>query len=135
MSDTTSAYRFIEQTRRAYRTANYAPPDAERYPGVAAIYETIWDQLFDSDLRLEDAYAEHGLRNHNIALRFREVLGRSPRGFARHHRVALAKELLERDDLLIAQVAGAVGYEHPSSFTKRFKAETGQTPTQYRQGD
>jgi AraC-like DNA-binding protein len=44
-----------------------------------------------------------------------------------------AKEKLAITDLSISQVAYALGFEHPQSFTKLFKSKTDLSPLAYRQ--
>lgn len=45
-----------------------------------------------------------------------------------------AQELLKTTDLSIDEISLAVGYQNPSSFRRKFKQETGVTPSQYRSG-
>jgi AraC-like DNA-binding protein len=47
-------------------------------------------------------------------------------------RMTKAKELLKSTNLSIDEISIAVGYLNPSSFRRRFKQETGQTPSQFR---
>ena len=44
-----------------------------------------------------------------------------------------AKSLLWSSDKTISEIAYELGFEHPSHFTKIFKAKTGKSPTAYRQ--
>lgn len=46
--------------------------------------------------------------------------------------VAIAKGLIEANEMPITAIAGLLTYD-PSNFTKFFKHFTGQTPTQYRE--
>ena len=47
-------------------------------------------------------------------------------------RLEKAKELLRNSEMPIDEVAGAVGYLNASSFRRKFKQDTGYTPSQYR---
>ena len=47
-------------------------------------------------------------------------------------RIAAAKKLLEQDDMLVSDVAGAVGFDDANYFSRVFKKETGQTPREFR---
>jgi len=47
-------------------------------------------------------------------------------------RLRKAKELLAATNMAVDEVAIAVGYYSRTSFMKKFKADTGLTPTQYR---
>ncbi|KGE16054.1 helix-turn-helix domain-containing protein [Sphingobacterium deserti] len=44
-----------------------------------------------------------------------------------------AKEQLSSTDLSISEIAYALGFEHPQSFSKLFKSKTSQTPLEFRQ--
>ena len=48
-------------------------------------------------------------------------------------RMEKAKELLESTDMNIDQISVSVGYLNTSSFRRKFKQETGLTPSQYRE--
>lgn len=47
-------------------------------------------------------------------------------------RIANAKQLLLNSSLSVKEIAGSCGFEDAKYFMKRFKAQTGLTPTQYR---
>ena len=47
-------------------------------------------------------------------------------------RIRHARSLLEKDDLCIGEVAMSVGFNDLNYFSRRFKKETGKTPTEYR---
>ena len=47
-------------------------------------------------------------------------------------RMEKAKELLSQTDMNIDQISVQVGYLNTSSFRRKFKQETGFTPSQYR---
>jgi LacI family transcriptional regulator len=67
-----------------------------------------------------------------LELRFRQVLGRTPK--EEIHRVHLerAKSLLAQTDLKIENLAAESGFRHYSFFVRRFRAYTGMTPTAFR---
>lgn len=50
-----------------------------------------------------------------------------------HHRlVEKAKEILSATDLSVAEIAYKLGFEHPQSFSRLFKAKTEQSPLEFR---
>lgn len=49
-------------------------------------------------------------------------------------RLKKAQELMQTTELSIDEISLAVGYVNTSSFRRKFKQETGQTPSQYRSG-
>lgn len=60
------------------------------------------------------------------------VTGSHPCVFFQDKIIAIAKALLEKDDMPINTIAATLTYD-PSNFTKFFKRFTGQTPRQYRE--
>jgi len=105
--------------------------DEEELPFVEELVEVIETRLSDPDLtvsRLADAVA---LSRRQLTRRLKDAVGQTPAAFLRERRVKRAKELLADDPGTIAEVAYAVGFRSPSSFTKTFREETGQTPTEY----
>jgi transcriptional regulator GlxA family with amidase domain len=47
-------------------------------------------------------------------------------------RVEEAKQMLETDDMVLDDIAGAVGYDDSASFRRLFKRRAGLTPAAYR---
>lgn len=44
-----------------------------------------------------------------------------------------AKEKLSTTELSVSEIAYELGFEHPQSFSKLFKAKTSQSPLEFRQ--
>lgn len=63
---------------------------------------------------------------------FRATTGQTPLEFVHARRVAMAKQLLARSDLSIAQMALRVGFLSPAHFARVFRSMTGQSPSGYR---
>ena len=59
--------------------------------------------------------------------------GTTFRDVVRDVQIRLARELLERDDCSIAEVAFLTGFAEQSSFGRAFKRKVGQAPAQYRE--
>jgi len=67
-----------------------------------------------------------------FAARFTEVLEISPLAYLTRWRMHRAAELLVASTSTVNEVAGVVGYETESAFTKVFKRHFGETPGAYR---
>ena len=62
---------------------------------------------------------------------FTRTVGLPPMEYLIRWRMALAKDLLRREDLALSEVAGRVGYASASSFSTAFSRHVGQAPSRY----
>jgi transcriptional regulator GlxA family with amidase domain len=77
--------------------------------------------------------AEHsGLNSRTFARRFLAATGYQPIDYVQALRVEEAKQMLETDDMVLDDIAGAVGYDDSASFRRLFKRRAGLTPAAYR---
>ena len=63
--------------------------------------------------------------------RFTRAVGRPPMEYLLAWRMAVAKDLLRRDDIGLAEVAERVGYGSASTFSTAFSRYVGQPPSHY----
>jgi AraC-like DNA-binding protein len=63
--------------------------------------------------------------------RFTRTLGMAPMEYLLTFRMAIAKDLLRRQDLALADVAERVGYGSASNFSTAFTRHVGQPPSRY----
>lgn len=63
--------------------------------------------------------------------RFTQALGLPPMEYLLAWRMAVAKDLLGRDDIGVAEVAERVGYNSASTFSTAFSRHVGQSPSRY----
>ncbi|MDC0716578.1 GlxA family transcriptional regulator [Nannocystis bainbridge] len=73
-----------------------------------------------------------GLGERTFLRRFVKATGLRPAQYLQHLRVGKARDLLERSDLSIAEVAWKVGYGDPGAFRKIFNRILGLSPGAYR---
>jgi AraC-like DNA-binding protein len=74
----------------------------------------------------------------SFAERFARVVGVTPLSYLLQWRIAVAKNLLAREQMSVAETAVAVGYQSASGFSTAFSRETGQSPKEFagaRRGD
>jgi AraC-like DNA-binding protein len=88
---------------------------------------------FDQPLRLADAAKEACMSPFHYHRLFARTFGQTPHEFLTSVRMDRAKELLARDALPVTEVCLAVGYESLGSFSSRFRAEVGRSPSQFQQ--
>lgn len=72
------------------------------------------------------------LERRRLAYLFERHTGLAPNTYITEYRISKAKELLERADLSIAEVAEKVGYDDCFYFSRVFKKLTGVAPSAYR---
>lgn len=68
----------------------------------------------------------------HFARSFRASTGRTVHRFVEEARLSRAQAMLRETDLPLKQVAAALGFSGPSSFTLAFRRATGTTPARYR---
>lgn len=74
----------------------------------------------------------YNLERRRLAYLFEKHTGLSPNTYITEYRISKSKELLERAELSIAEVAERVGYDDCFYFSRVFKKQTGVAPTTYR---
>lgn len=75
---------------------------------------------------------ESGLHADAFRRAFRKWTGETPARFHRRHRLAMAVDLLRRQELGLAQIAEALGFHDAFHFSKCFKQAYGYSPSVYR---
>ena len=78
-----------------------------------------------------DLAREAALSRSTFFGRFRRDVGVAPMEYLLHWRMALAKDLLRRERIGVAQVAERVGYSSASTFSVAFARHVGTPPTLY----
>jgi AraC-like DNA-binding protein len=89
--------------------------------------------------RIPDAFSHIGLLRHGAAAlsrssfceRFTRTVGVAPMEYLVSWRMVIAKDLLSRDELTVAEVAERVGYGSTSAFSVAFSRHVGQSPSRY----
>lgn len=74
---------------------------------------------------------EAGMSRSSFAERFARVIGITPLNYLLQWRLAVAKNLLARERMSVAETALAVGYESASGFSTAFSRETGRAPKEF----
>jgi AraC-like DNA-binding protein len=72
-----------------------------------------------------------GMSRSSFADRFARIIGTTPLNYLLQWRMAVAKDLLVRESLSVAETAFAVGYQSASSFSTAFTREAGSPPRQF----
>ncbi|MEV5549321.1 helix-turn-helix transcriptional regulator [Streptomyces sp. NPDC052309] len=77
-----------------------------------------------------DAVAAHAGYSRYHA--FKEAYGETPGQYLTHRRIERAEDLLRTANLSVTEICHLVGFSSLGTFSTRFKAWTGLTPSEYR---
>lgn len=86
----------------------------------------------EKNLSLIELSAIVQISPHHFARSFKQSTGFSPHQYLINRRIQLAKNLLLKSDLTLAEIALQVGFHDQSRFTSVFRKHTGITPKKYR---
>jgi AraC-like DNA-binding protein len=87
-----------------------------------------------SPVRLDEAAAVACMSPFHFHRSFTRTFGETPHRFVTRLRIDRAKALLAGTDLSVLDVCLAVGYQSVGTFSRRFAALVGRSPSDYRRG-
>ena len=90
------------------------------------------DREYASPLDLDSMSREAGYSRFHFARAFAAAYGETPRSYLTRRRIERAKTLLRAANLSVTEICLLVGFESLGSFSSRFRALVGQSPTEYR---
>ncbi|MFF4692014.1 helix-turn-helix transcriptional regulator [Streptomyces sp. NPDC001307] len=86
----------------------------------------------DPDLDLDAVAACAGYSRYHFLRAFKDVYGETPGQYLTHRRIERAEEMLRCANLTVTEICTLVGFSSLGTFSARFKARTGLTPSEYR---
>jgi len=86
----------------------------------------------DPALDLDAVAAHAGYSRYHFLRAFKEAYGETPGQYLTHRRIERAEEMLRGADLSVTEICHLVGFSSLGTFSARFKARTGLTPSAYR---
>jgi AraC-like DNA-binding protein len=92
----------------------------------------LMDRDFASPLDLDALARATGYSRFHFARAFHETYGETPRVYLTRRRIERAKDLLRSANLTVTEVCELVGFASLGSFSARFSALVGMSPTEYR---
>lgn len=100
---------------------------------VAAIRRALefMRQPLDTKITLAELANASGISRFHLSRIFKKHFGLSPIAYLERTRIERAKDLIQRAEMSLADVAQTVGFADQSHFTRRFKHYTGHTPGAY----
>jgi AraC-like DNA-binding protein len=92
----------------------------------------LMDACYADPLELDDLAAAAGFSRYHFAREFRTAFGETPGGYLSRRRVERAMDLLAAANLTVTEICVLVGFSSLGSFSRRFTALVGCSPTEYR---
>lgn len=89
---------------------------------------------YSRPIGVEEAAREARVSRSYLYRAFQAEFGCSPSAYLTRYRIQRARQLLRHSALPVGAVAASVGFEDPLYFSRVFRRETGQSPTEYRSG-
>ncbi len=86
------------------------------------------------DWSVAELARQAGLSRSAFSDRFTHKVGVPPMEYLIQWRMALAKDILQRDSMPLEKVAAAIGYESASAFSTAFRRRVGQPPSHFARG-
>ena len=89
------------------------------------------DRHYAEPLDLDGLAAVAGLSKYHFLRLFRSTYGTTPADYVSQRRIERAQDLLRATNLTVTEVCFAVGYSSLGSFSSRFRAIVGETPSAF----
>jgi len=132
--------KFIEWAKRSHQNFVQQPNIEPREITITPLDEQflqkaldeVNDHLQEASFGVEELAQAVGMSRSQLYKKLMAVTGKSPLDFVRTLRMKRARQLLDKSQLQISEIAYQVGYNTLKSFTENFKQEYGVTPTDYR---
>ena len=110
------------------RRMNIMDKDAEF---VEKLDEVILKNLNDDTFGSKQMEEALFMSRSTLARKIREIYDMTPNDYLKHKRLSVATQMLMQKNVMISEVARAVGFRSASYFTKCFKAVYGVLPADY----
>ena len=118
-----------------FRPCRKCRPDLARYEPERDLLgraKALYEAFCLDPARLDEELGSAGVSRDRLARLFRKHEDCTPVRFLARCRVGRAREALEQTDAAVVVIAFGAGFESLSNFYKRFREETGKTPSRYR---
>jgi AraC-like DNA-binding protein len=123
-----------EQIIGVAASARWLADVARAQPGYARAAAAVaeLESRFDTPLDIVRLAGKCGVSASQLERDFHSLFGMAPQRYLHKLRIEQALALLA-GDATVASIAQACGYADQSAFTRRFRTDTGLTPTEWRQ--
>lgn len=97
------------------------------------IKDLVEAHLDEADFDISKLARQAGMSRVQLYRKVKALTGKSPSIFVRTIRLQKAKALLQTTALNISEIAYDVGFSDPASFSKTFREQFGESPTEFRE--
>ena len=100
---------------------------------LSTLHQFMEQHISDNNLSIDEIAEVTNMSRSSLNRKMHELFNLSAKDFVQAARIKHACNLLRTTDLAAKEVAYACGFSDPRYFSKSFKANTGMTPTEYRE--
>ncbi|MDM8160001.1 two-component regulator propeller domain-containing protein [Labilibaculum sp. K2S] len=93
--------------------------------------KVVEEHINDTEFSVEALGSDVGLSRSHLYKKLMSITGKGPAEFIRTIRLKRGRQLLEKSQLQISEIAYEVGFNSPKRFAINFKCEFGVTPSEY----
>lgn len=97
-----------------------------------ALHTFMEENIGNAEMNMDDLADRMNMSRSTLNRKMHELFNLSAKDFVQAARIKHACQLLRTTDMAAKEVAYACGFSDPRYFSKSFKANTGKTPTEYR---
>lgn len=134
--------KFVEWTKRCHNEfkerMDVSPSEITITPLDEQLIEKalkiVEENIAAPDFSVELLSESLGLSRSHLYKKLMFITGKGPAEFIRVIRLKRGRQLLEKSQMQIAEIAYAVGFNSPKRFTQNFKNEFGMSPSEYLKG-
>ena len=131
--------KFMEWTEKSHRTfhqqVEVEPSDITITPldeqFIAKAIDIVERRMGETEFSVEMLGSELGLSRGHLYKKLMSITGKGPADFIRIIRLKRSRQLLEKSQKQIAEIAYEVGFSSPKRFSINFKSEFGMSPSDY----
>ncbi|MDH3649346.1 MAG: helix-turn-helix domain-containing protein [Saprospiraceae bacterium] len=112
----------------AFSTAIRRKPPPKSDGFLNLVHQTLETHLSDENFGIAELCEILNISRAQLHRKLKKMTGRSTSHYIRSLRLDIAKDMLEKAELNVSEVAFSVGFSSANYFSKVFKAEFGYTP-------
>ena len=106
-----------------------ATPSSAKF--VEKVMNIVNEHISDSSFGVENLAYDIGMSRSQLYRKLNSIIGQTPREFITSIRLKKAMQLLDDNDLTIAEISCQTGFSDPAYFSNCFKKKYGKRPSEY----